>query len=88
MDENISWKEDEELENDLKKYVARNLKRLEILDFMRQDYGQYPWSERTLARRLSHFSIKYINYDTKVETVTDAVSKELQGPGKLLGIVQ
>jgi len=39
----------------------------------------------TLDRRLRHFGIYYINYDTPVEAVSDAVEKELEGPGKLLG---
>ena len=44
-------------------YVAKNLRRSEILDFMQRDYGQYVWSMRTLARWMSHFAITYINYD-------------------------
>ena len=40
---------------------------------------------RTLAIRISHFAITYINYDTTMETVSDAVSKESEGSGRLLG---
>ena len=40
---------------------------------------------RTLTRRLQHFDIKYIDYDIDVETVKQAVEKEMEGPGKLLG---
>ncbi len=39
----------------------------------------------TLSRRLRHFGIKYINYETPLEAVTDAVSKELNGLGRCLG---
>ena len=80
-----SWKDDADLENDLKKYVAQNLKRSEVLDFVQKDFAEYPWSMRRLDRRLQHFSIKYINYDTNIETVRDAVVKKIQGPGQLLG---
>ena len=79
------WKEDNQLENDLRKYVSQNLKRSQILDFVQRDFSEYSWSTATLDRRLRHFGIYYINYDTPVEAVSDAVEKELQGPGKLLG---
>ena len=39
----------------------------------------------TLGRRLRYFEIKYISYDTPLDVVTDAVSKELNGPGRCLG---
>ena len=39
----------------------------------------------TLSRRLRYFDIKYINYETTLNAVTDAVSKELKGPGRCLG---
>ena len=38
-----------------------------------------------LSRRLRYFDIKYINYETPLNAVTDAVSKELNGPGRCLG---
>lgn len=80
-----AWKNDEQLEIDLKRYVAQNLKRSEIVDFMRRDYSDYEWSLRTLARRLNVFGIKYIDYNTPVEQVEEAVKKEVNGPGGLLG---
>ena len=79
------WKENKSLEDDLRRYVLQNMKRKEILDFIRRDYPSYCWSMPTLARRLSHFGIKYINYDTTVEVVKEGVLEELAGPGKLLG---
>ena len=85
MASNSEWKEDNQLENDLRKYVSQNFKRSEILDFVQRDYPEYTWSTATLDRRLRHFGIYYINYDTPVAAVADAVHKELEGPGKLLG---
>lgn len=49
------WKEDSSLENDLRDYVKRNLKRSEIIDFMQRDFPEYTWSLTTLDRRLRHF---------------------------------
>ena len=40
----------------------------------------------TLDCRLRHFSINYIDYDTPLETVEDAIAQELEGPGSLLGV--
>ena len=79
------WKEDNQMENDLKTYVSQNLKRSEVLDFMQRDFPQYKWSLATLDRRLRHFGIHYIDYDTPLTVVADAVQKELEGPGRLLG---
>ena len=80
-----TWKLDETLKEDLVKYVEQNLKRTEILDFVMQDYPEYPWSIPTLDRRLRHFDISYINKATTVDEIRTAVEKELEGPGKLLG---
>ena len=49
------WKEDDQLEQDLKTYISQNLKRSEVLDFMQRDFPQYTWSLPTLDRRLRHF---------------------------------
>ena len=38
---NIDWKDDIDSRNDLAKFVRVNLRRLEILDFMRKDYPMY-----------------------------------------------
>ena len=70
---------------DLKKYTSQNLKRSEVLDFMQRDFLQYSWSLPTLDRRLRHFGIYYTNYNTPLAAVSDAVQKELDGPGRLLG---
>ena len=79
------WKEDKGLKHDLSKYVKENLKRGEILDFVKRDYPGYKWSLPTLDRRLRFFEINYIDYKTNLEDVSSAIAKELDGPGKLLG---
>ncbi len=78
---NINWKDNTELQNDLKCYVSQNLRRCEVLDFVQHDYLQYS----TLDRHLRKFDIHYINYDTPLAAVAEAVQKELDGPGRLLG---
>ena len=51
---------------------------------MKRDFGDYNWSLRTFARRLKELSVTYINYETSVDDVREAVEKEIIGPGKLL----
>ena len=82
---NDSWKDDVDLQEDLKRYVKELFKRSEILSFMERDYSQYTWSIRSLDRTLRHFNIFYSNKDVEVDEVREAVAKELQGPGKLFG---
>ena len=72
------WKNDKALEKDLNEYVEKNFKRKEILDFMNQRYPQYAWSLTSISRRMKFFGIKYVD-------VEQAVRKELDGPGRLLG---
>ena len=81
-----SWKDDENLAEDLQNYVFKNFHRSEILDFMLyRDYPSYDWRIATLDRRLLFFDIFYIDDDTSVETVKEAVKKEIDCPGKRLG---
>eukprot|EP00112_Aurelia_sp_Birch-Aquarium-sp1_P026060 Seg90.12 transcript_id=Seg90.12/GoldUCD/mRNA.D3Y31 product="hypothetical protein" protein_id=Seg90.12/GoldUCD/D3Y31 len=82
---NETWQDDEALEEDLLFYVSKNLKREEMLDFLSEKYPMYAWSLRTLARRLNHFNIRYVERDTTLKEVEEAVRVELNGPGKLLG---
>ena len=53
---NIDWKDDIHLRNDLAKFVRVNLRRLEILGFMRKDYPMYARGLRSLARRMHYIS--------------------------------
>ena len=82
---NVDWKEDQSLRNDLENYVKENLRRNEILDFLNRDYPQYAWSLSSLDRRMQYFNISYINNNVTVGQVREAVAKEIDGPGKLLG---
>ena len=52
---------------------------------MKRDYPMYAWSMSTLARRLKYVHIHYIDSNVGLSAVTNAVKKELEGPGKLLG---
>ena len=81
---NSNWEDDNDLNNDLAKFVSLNLKRMEILDFLRKDYPMYAWSLRSLARRMQYFGIQFTDYDVEVNDVEAAVEKEISGPGKLL----
>lgn len=82
---NVNWKDDNALKKDMEKYVRQDLRRKEMLDFLKRDFAQYSWSFRSLDRRLRHFDIYYTDRDVTVEKVKEAVEKEINGPGKLLG---
>ena len=79
------WKYDSKLRDDLLKYVSQNLRRKEILDFVRRDFSMYKWSISNLARQLDHFGIKYIDRALGIEPVVAAVKREVAGPGTMLG---
>ena len=64
------WKTDASLENNLRTYVAQNLKRSEILDYLKKYYSYYPWSIATLDRRLRYFGINYIDKNTPIDVAT------------------
>ena len=54
----VDRKEDQSLKNDLEKYVKEdNLRRNEILDFLKRDYPQYAWSLNSLDHRMRYFDI-------------------------------
>ena len=82
---NGDWMEDQPLKDDLSKYVRQNWQKSEILDFIKSKYPMYAWSERTLARRLQYFDIKFTNYEVDIEEGKEAVRREIDGPGQLLG---
>ena len=85
-----SWKDDErDLAEDLRNYVFKNFQRSDILDFMRRDYPSY-----NLTGALQHWTGGFVSLiyftlisddDTSVETVKEALKKEIDGPGKRLG---
>jgi len=82
---NPDWENDENLKADILKYVLQNLTRREVLDFLGRDYPQYAWSLPTLSRRMAHFGVKYVDYETDLKVVEKAVKEETSGPGQLLG---
>ena len=79
--------EDSNLIEKLKDCVTEGLRREEILDFMLRDFDCYTWSVRTLDRRLRYFDIRYTDTDVALDEVEEAVAvtREMEGPGKLLG---
>ena len=82
---NDSWNDDENLQEVLADYVSKTFKKSEILDFVKRDFPQYAWSLSSLSRRLSHFKIQYIDYNIPVDVIQEIVTKEMGGPGTLLG---
>ena len=84
-DSGDSRKDDDKLREAMTKLVQQGLQRIEALDFLKRDVPHYPWSIRTLDRRLRHFDIFYNEQNDEVKGVKTAVENELKGPGKLLG---
>eukprot|EP00795_Rhopilema_esculentum_P005656 gene5655-10889_t len=80
-----NWWDDENLKKDLRRYVGSNMKRVEILDFVKRDYFRSSWSIPTLDRRLRYFGIRYVNRAIPLLEVIDAVRAELDGGGQKLG---
>lgn len=80
----LEWESDEELKEQLQRYVRQGHQNAEILSYVERDFNCYAWSMRTLERRLRHFNIKRTDRTVTVQEVTEAVSKELAGPGKLI----
>ena len=75
----ISWREDVRLQEDLRTYVRQNMKRKEMLDFLKRDFPTYAWSIPTLDRRLRYFNIFYTDTNVTLDEVKEAVGKELEG---------
>ncbi|CAB4042461.1 Hypothetical predicted protein, partial [Paramuricea clavata] len=48
----------------------------------RMDYRKFAY---TLCRRLKYFTIKFIDYDTELTSIEEAVCMEMDGLGRLLG---
>ena len=51
---------------------------------MRRDFVDCNWNFRT-CKCLKELGITYINYETSEDDVKEAMKKEINGPGKLLG---
>ena len=80
-----SWQNNLQLKTAMENYVSSNIQRKEMLDFLKRDFNEYPWSMRTLDRRLRHFKIYYTDYTVSLDCVRDVVKEEMEGPGVLLG---
>ena len=80
-----TWRNDQELKDDLEKYVLQGIQRKEMLDFLERDYSCHQWSIRILDRRLRFFSIFYIDKHVTLQDAREAVKRELGGPGCQLG---
>ena len=52
---------------------------------MQHDFPEYPWSLRTLDRRLRYFNIYKTDKNVSVEEIQQVVLEEISGPGRLLG---
>ena len=72
----IEWQEDEDLKHDLEEYVKQSMKRNELLVFVREQYPMYAWSLQTLCHRLNYFKTQYIDLDTDLEAVDEAVDQD------------
>ena len=78
------WKEDVFLKEEMSRYIKQGLQRQEILDFLKRDFAQYACI-RTVNRLLRYFDIYYNDKNLSVDEVKEAVKKELDLLGKLLG---
>ncbi|KAK6174167.1 hypothetical protein SNE40_017495 [Patella caerulea] len=81
---NDRWKHDLELRECLKTYVARSLKRHEIIDLVQDKFHEYSWSLGSLDRRMAFWGIKYIDNTIDISRLRNVIQEELQGPGRLL----
>ena len=81
---NSEWEPDGELKRELSKYVTKGVQRNEISSYMLRDFPQCSWSIKTLDRRMRYFNIFYHN-NVSLNAVKEAIKRDLNGPGKLLG---
>ena len=66
-----SWKNYQRLEYDLKLFVSQILKRVEILDYMKRDFGDCNRSLGTLTRRLKELGITCTIHETNIDDVKE-----------------
>lgn len=77
-----NWMDDILLEERMVQLNLTTMRRCEMLDFLKKEFPHYPWSGRTLRRRLQYFNLKkcvYTNEDVQMAEVY--LRKELDGPG-------
>ena len=68
-----NWIKDKHLENTLRGLVGDNSNWTEVLDYMKSDFLEYPWSQRTLDRRVRYFNIYKTDKSISVEDVQRVV---------------
>ena len=84
-DREATWVHGNDLKEASSQYVQQGLQRCEILEFLGRDFPEYPWSIRSLERRLRHFEIYYNSNHIEIDDVMRVVENELRGPDHLLG---
>ena len=52
-----TWKSNEGLKTRLENLISQGCTRAETLDYLQQDFPEYPWSSRSHDRRLRYFNI-------------------------------
>ena len=75
---NTDWKDDMDCCAKMKELVSCTYTRQEVVDEMKRLFPQYAWSVPTLANRLKHFGIRYIQLDATLDQVKAAVQEELK----------
>lgn len=80
------WRHDDQLKTFLAAHYSQGLQQKELADFGAKHFPNYAWSERNLRRMLEHHGIRKHDKTVTVEQVKGAVAKELEGPGRDLGI--
>ena len=85
---NSEWQNDEDLKANLQRYVLENLRRDEVLDFVKRDLPAVCLVLRNTeqaAKPLWYTLLKYIDCTVTVEEVEATFREEDDVPGKLLG---
>ena len=69
----------------LKEYNLERMRLQEILCYVKCNFSHYSWDLIILNRRLGFFNIYRHDKNVTVDKVTEAIKKEYEGPGQLLG---
>ena len=69
----------------LKEHNSKGMCLQEISSYMKHDFSQYSWSLITLNKRLRFFNIYCHDKNVTLDAVTQAIKKECEGLGQLLG---
>ena len=69
----------------LQEHNSERMRLQEILSYMKRNFSHYSSSLIILNRRVGFFSIYRHGKNVTVDKVTEAIKKECEGPGQLLG---